>query len=86
MLILSGPPPIPSGFRIWGLCRWTAGGETAWEAYDEAVAGLVQDVHGSHPDANAIVHVQHSIAAGPTGGFTVLVSGNPIHWPGLKER
>lgn len=86
MLILASfPPELPAGWLVWPLCRWAASAGEHWQAYDDAMAGLISDAQQGYTKANAIVNVSHSVTVDSGGQFTVLMTGNPLYWPGLGE-
>jgi hypothetical protein len=86
MLVLASfPPELPAGWLVWPLCRWAATADEHWQAYDDAMAGLIADVMQGYSKANAIVNVSQSVTVDQAGRFTVLMTGNPLYWPGLGE-
>jgi len=86
MLVLASfPPELPTGWLVWSLCRWVATAPEHWKAYDSAMAGLIDDAVKGYPLANAIVNINQSVTVDANGDFTVLMTGNPLYWPGLGE-
>jgi len=49
------------------------------------MAGLIDDAVKGYPLANAIVNINQSVTVDANGDFTVLMTGNPLYWPGLGE-
>lgn len=83
MLLIAAAPPWSQVERLWPLFRWTATASSAWAAYDEAVAGLIEDVSKGAPEANAIANVAialSEVALADSFRATVIVSGNPVQW------